>query len=187
MKKFFQSILVLGVLVVAVVWLKAGNETVISGKPIVIDGDSLEIDGERLRLWGIDAPEFNQMCDREGARWKCGRESRSALSKLVRSGAISCRASGIDKYDRWLVECEVDGRSVNEAMVEQGWAVAYGGYYDMEERAREQQIGIWSGTFERPKQWRDAQRGNIAADPVSSFVQTAWVRLKRLAKSILGL
>ncbi|MGI9356051.1 MAG: thermonuclease family protein [Rhizobiaceae bacterium] len=190
MKRVFQTILVFAILAamaVAAVWLEVGNETVISGNPVVVDGDSLEINRERLRLWGIDAPEFNQMCEREGARWKCGRESRLALRRLVRSGTVACRAIDIDKYDRWLVECEVDGRSINEAMVGQGWALAYGGYYDVEESARKLEIGIWSGGFERPKQWRDAQRGDLAAGPVSSFARTAWARLKRLAKWASGL
>ena len=32
------------------------------GQASVIDGDTLEIHGTRIRLWGVDAPESNQLC-----------------------------------------------------------------------------------------------------------------------------
>src|ERR1035437_955720 len=34
----------------------------LSGQASIIDGDTLEIHGTRIRLWGIDAPESNQLC-----------------------------------------------------------------------------------------------------------------------------
>ena len=33
----------------------------------VVDGDTLSRRGERLRLLGIDAPEYDQQCERGGA------------------------------------------------------------------------------------------------------------------------
>jgi endonuclease YncB( thermonuclease family) len=33
-----------------------------AGQASVIDGDTLEIHGTRIRLWGVDAPESNQLC-----------------------------------------------------------------------------------------------------------------------------
>lgn len=32
----------------------------------VIDGDTLELDGDRIGLWGIDAVEGDQICQRGG-------------------------------------------------------------------------------------------------------------------------
>ena len=34
----------------------------LNGQASIIDGDTLEIHGTRIRLWGIDAPESNQLC-----------------------------------------------------------------------------------------------------------------------------
>src|SRR5450759_1330053 len=34
----------------------------LSGQASIIDDDTLEIHGTRIRLWGIDAPESNQLC-----------------------------------------------------------------------------------------------------------------------------
>lgn len=151
----------------------------------VVDGDSLESDGERLRLWGIDAPELQQTCDRAGRVWPCGRESRNALRTLAREGRFSCVTTGIDKYDRWLVECDLNGRSVNETLVREGWAIAYGGFDRAEAEARNAERGIWSGNFERPSGWRDANRGD-AGSSEASYLRVAWMRIKRLVKSVMG-
>ena len=38
----------------------------VSGSAKVIDGDTLEVSGKRIRLFGIDAPEASQICERDG-------------------------------------------------------------------------------------------------------------------------
>jgi endonuclease YncB( thermonuclease family) len=37
----------------------------------VIDGDTLTIGREHIRLYGIDAPESHQTCQRDGASDRC--------------------------------------------------------------------------------------------------------------------
>ncbi len=44
----------------------------ISGTAWAGDGDSLTIGVTRIRLFGIDAPELNQVCQRGGRAWSCG-------------------------------------------------------------------------------------------------------------------
>ena len=36
----------------------------ISGNAQIIDGDTIKINSEKIRLHGIDAPEFKQMCNK---------------------------------------------------------------------------------------------------------------------------
>ena len=54
-KKILFSLLFL------LVFTKALSEE-ITGKAIVIDGDTIKINDERIRLYGIDAPEKEQIC-----------------------------------------------------------------------------------------------------------------------------
>ena len=35
----------------------------ISGNAQIIDGDTIKINSKKIRLYGIDAPEFKQMCN----------------------------------------------------------------------------------------------------------------------------
>ena len=42
------------------------------GQASIIDGDTIEIHGQRVRLFGIDAPEHDQLCEAAGSRYRCG-------------------------------------------------------------------------------------------------------------------
>jgi len=45
---------------------------------------------------------------------------------------------------------------LNSAMIEAGWAVAYGAYEAQETQARKAGRGLWRGDFMRPQEWRRA-------------------------------
>jgi len=51
--------------------LQRGAPTII-GPAAVVDGDSLTLTGTSIRLFGIDAPEGSQTCQRKDALWSCG-------------------------------------------------------------------------------------------------------------------
>ena len=72
------------------------------GLPRAEGGDSPEVNGVRVRLYGIDASEFDQMCRRNGAQWACGAEATDRLSRLVTGREIRCVPDGMDQYDRVL-------------------------------------------------------------------------------------
>jgi len=125
------------------------------------DGDSLEIGGTRIRLFGIDAPEFDQSCTKGGAQWACGAEAADRLSRLVTGREVRCTNMGRDPFDRVLGRCTVHGLEVNRAMVESGLAIAFRkysmDYVGAEERAKSAGIGMWAGTFEEPGKVRSGE------------------------------
>lgn len=44
----------------------------LDGLECTIDGDTLDVHGTRIQLWGIDAPERNQLCRGEdNLRYRC--------------------------------------------------------------------------------------------------------------------
>ena len=55
----------------------------ISGPAQAIDGDTLSLTGMHVRLFGIDAVELDQTCEREGRSWACGRDAQDRLAQLV--------------------------------------------------------------------------------------------------------
>lgn len=91
----------------------------------IIDGDSLRVlaDGTELevRLLGINAPELRTLADRETC---AGRAARSELDSLLGGGTVSMIEEGTDRFGRTLAHLVVDGRPVEGAMVDSGWALA---------------------------------------------------------------
>lgn len=128
------------------------------------DGDSFKVDGQRVRLFGIDAPEFDQTCQRNGADWPCGQAAAEALAKLVVGKDVRCVTTGTDQYDRMLAKCTVGTLDVNRFMVANGFAVAFrrysNDYVSAEESAKANKRGIWAGTFTMPSEIRAAGRAS---------------------------
>lgn len=148
----------------------------VRGAARVADGDSLAIGGGRIRLKGIDAPELAQTCRRGGEEWPCGRNARDRLAQLAAGRTVSCEGKGHDRYGRLLARCAVDGLDLGRAMVEEGWAVAFGGYEAAEAAARSAGRGLWSGSFERPQDWRriHGAAGEEAHGDFSDWLRGIW-------------
>lgn len=128
----------------------------VAGAAVVNDGDTLTLAGERVRLRGIDAPEYNQTCARDGNEYPCGRRSREALARLIDGRPVACAGREKDRYGRLLGQCSAGAADLNKGQVAAGWAVAYGAYFDEQDQAREKRLGIWSGDFDRPRDWRES-------------------------------
>src|SRR5688572_29047507 len=150
---------ILGLLILLAVRLDRTETRDLQGRVTVNDGDSITLGTERIRLRGIDAPEFDQTCRRNGADYPCGRRARESLSALVGGGTVSCSGWQRDKYDRLLAACTAGGRELNRSQVEAGWAIAYGGYEAEEDAARRKGAGLWAGSFDRPRDWREIHGG----------------------------
>ncbi len=129
----------------------------------VVDGDSINLGRERHRLQGIDAPERNQHCRRpDGSEWRCGRAAANALIEKIGGNPVSCHTRGRDRYGRFLSVCRAGGVNLNRWMVLNGWAVAYRRYSHRfipeEETAKHRRLGLWSGRFVTPRDWRRGKR-----------------------------
>jgi endonuclease YncB( thermonuclease family) len=130
-------------------------------KLAIMDGDSFVLGDRKLRLDGIDAPEYNQMCeDAAGTTWECGKAARAALEQILREPGLACVAGVRDRYGRSIATCSNSRLpDIAAAQVANGMAVS-DEFYDMrsygdeEDAASAAKRGIWVGEFMQPSQWR---------------------------------
>lgn len=134
----------------------------------VSDGDTLTVRSgireQRVRLCGIDAPEQQQ---------PLGNESRQYLQQLVSGGTVILMETDRDRYGRLVAEAftrSADGseQSLQEEMLTAGMAYVYPAYVNdcpnanvfkqAEAIAQEQRVGVWNGSYQRPWDWRKANR-----------------------------
>ncbi|WP_341212115.1 thermonuclease family protein [uncultured Limimaricola sp.] len=138
-----------------------------AGMVAVIDGDTFDVGGARVRLHGVDAPENAQSCGTgSGAQWACGDWVTQETSLRFAGRIAACETVDIDRYERIVARCTVDGADVGETLVSDGLALAYveysKDYLPMETAAREAGRGIWRGEVEAPWDWRRAKRAGQA-------------------------
>lgn len=139
------------------------NAANISGNTKVIDGDSLVVDGVEIRLQSIDAPEYDQPCLRYTLR-SCGAMATDYLrNTIINGGTVTCTISKKDNYNRALASCSVNGKDIEQQMVQNGYANAYR-YYSKkyikeEEQAKTKEKGLWQhGGYEEPYHYRKRNR-----------------------------
>lgn len=118
-----------------------------SGRVVgVLDGDTITVlvgrEQRRVRLAGVDAPEKGQAF---------GQRSKQALSQMIFGREVTVVSTGRDRYERTLGIVQLmDGSSVNERLVENGWAWHYTRYSndrrlsELETRARAARRGLWA-------------------------------------------
>ena len=133
---------------------------VMTGPVTVSDGDTLSMTGTRIRLFGIDAPESAQTCQRCGAAWECGKEAAARLAAFVDGKQIACARRDTDGYGRMVAVCRAGGLDLGEVMVSAGLAVALPkfseAYVEADARARRARLGLWGSVFEMPAVYRAA-------------------------------
>ena len=144
------------------------SEKAVYGKAQVIDGDTIKINDKKIRLFGIDAPEKKQICQKIymsflifnfQKEYKCGEKSILALSKKLKDKKIKCiLEEKKDKYKRNIGTCYLKNQDINKWLVRNGYAIAYKRYskkYILDEQyAKESKLGIWRGAFIKPEKWR---------------------------------
>jgi endonuclease YncB( thermonuclease family) len=141
----------------------------------VRDGDTLTMMGKDVRLYGIDAPEYAQICQNNaGKNWPCGEESRKKIVSIIGSSPVTCAPKATDKYGRVVATCSTPTvPDIALALVEAGFAAngvdgGEGPYAVSESLAQVEKIGVWSGPFTTPADWRRAnprQNAEAPAEP----------------------
>ena len=147
--------------------VKSEEVKIISGIAKVIDGDSIRIEGKKIRFFGIDAPEKKQKCKKPwltisfisfSKDYPCGQISTDKLKKKINNKLLICKWTNKDRYKRYIAECFKDKTNLNAWMVRNGYAVAYRKYskkfVSQEIFARKEKVGLWSGTFTMPWDYR---------------------------------
>jgi endonuclease YncB( thermonuclease family) len=136
----------------------------LAGQASIIDGDTLEIHGTRIRLWGIDAPESDQLCRNEDSEpYRCGQKAANDLDALIARRPIECVEVDRDQYKRAVAVCTVAGVDLAEWLVKNGLALDWpkywkGGYAAAQGEAKRTDRGIWSGSFVEPWRYRACRR-----------------------------
>ena len=93
----------------------------------ILDGDTFTLSGEsrRIRVWGLDAPEWNH---------QGGSTATSTLRSLISGKQLRCAVLDVDRYGRLVAQCVLpNGRDIAAEMIRSGAATEYcrysGGYY----------------------------------------------------------
>ena len=124
----------------------------------ITDGDTIKINGEKFRFSGIDTPELNQTCVKEGVKNSCGLTAKQILIDKIIDNKVKCIKEGKDRYKRILAECFVNNESLSRYLVRSGYAFAYRKYSKKfiidEDYARANKLGMWSMEFEYPWDFR---------------------------------
>lgn len=141
-------------------WAGAASaaETV-SGQAVAVDSDVIEVAGRRVMLHGLESVERNQTCRIDGILWECWPAAVRQLEILLSEGPVTCEpVAEPDVYGRLLAHCRLNGKSLNEAFVRSGFAVARADETDAfvaaEKSAEAERIGLWQGEFMRPTDFR---------------------------------
>ena len=116
----------------------------------IVDGDTFRCrDGRKIRLIGIDSPEQRQR--------PYGAQAQAALLRIAPPGTalkLEGDVAATDRYGRVLAYAWAKSVLVNEALVQEGWAVQYTvppnvKYADRlgraQKEARARGRGLWSG------------------------------------------
>ena len=147
--------------------VKSQEPKIISGIANVVDGDTIKIGNNKIRLFGIDAPEKKQQCQKPwlsifflsfNKNYKCGEISTNKLKIKINNKLVICKSNNMDRYNRFIAECYKEKININKWMVSNGYAVAYRKYSKKfvvdENIAKKDKLGLWSGSFDMPWIWR---------------------------------
>lgn len=120
------------------------------GSAQVLAGNTLQIGDVKIRLHGTRSPAPGQLCeDAKGRSYDCGARARDWLSDTISGKTIACHGDKIFRDGLLRAICYRGGLNLNGAVVNAGWAMAYGRtgyrYRRMQEAAAALKIGLHAG------------------------------------------
>jgi endonuclease YncB( thermonuclease family) len=131
-----------------------------AGQASIIDGDTLDIHGTRIRLWGVDAPESNQLCRGDDSKlYRCGAKAANDLASFIAKRPVNCTPVAEDQYGRTVATCSVAGADLGEWLVRNGLALDWphyskGKYASAQRDADRSARGMWAGSYVEPWLYR---------------------------------
>jgi len=116
----------------------------------VRDGGTLVSGGVVIRLSGIAVRGADATCMGGGGKaWSCGAAARAALTRLIRSRAITCELPKASEQKEFAARCSVAGADLSTWMVRQGWAEPKNSKEPAlaaaAEAAKSERVGLWRG------------------------------------------
>lgn len=163
--------------IVALVSTAPASAQSFSGPARAVDGDTLALAGERVRLFGIDAPESMQTCDRGGTAWACGQDAKALLATMIEGKDVTCTARERDDYGRIVATCRAGESDLSGVMAREGFAVALPqfttDYLGLEARAKQYKLALWGSNFANPADFRRANPKLFAKPAPRPAVRTS--------------
>lgn len=156
---------------IIIIWTLSGSSAFgdVAGRIGVIDADTLDVGDVRVRLFGIDAPEKKQTCERaNGQIWRCGLWATQQVEHRYDGAWAVCDEVDRDRYGRVVARCFVGGVDIGKQLVDDGIATAYlkysNAYWNDEVIAKGKRLGLHGSRFETPASFRK-QGGTPPTDP----------------------
>jgi endonuclease YncB( thermonuclease family) len=127
-----------------------------------------------IRVFGIDAPESDQLCrNEESGLYRCGQKASNALFNFIGRRPVQCIEVDRDRYKRVVSVCNVDGTDIADWLVRSGLALDWpqyskGGYAEAQTEAKRHERGMWAGSFKEPWVYRACRRSGRKPESCSN-------------------
>lgn len=147
--------------------LAADGDTV-TGAAQSVDADIIMVNKQRVILWGVDAPERDQICTVGDQKWACWDGAKQVLDQILARGEATCTLQGAaDPFGRRHGTCTIAGEDIGALYVATGMARAYVDqadvYLPQEEEAKAAGLGVWQegAKVDDPWKWRKRNPGGF--------------------------
>lgn len=135
----------------------------ISGSATIIHAHVFYIGGRYVRLFGVDAPDNDQICSSaSGSSYNCGEEAASWMRNWIDQNEIDCYLLKVNPQGQDLATCVWGQYDIGAGLVGSGWGIAKTKeshiYEPYQAKAQSLSSGLWQGSFYNPEDWRDIKR-----------------------------